>query len=178
MTPQDTTTTPAELGLPTGTWRLDPAASRLEFMVKTMWGLATVNGHFDKYDGTLDVRPDGVDATLTIDPSTLDTGHAKRDEHLRAADFFNVGEHAEIAFVATAITPRDGGLTITGDLRVRTTTVRLHLPVDVQHGENGRLHLTTATDVTRDKVGLTWNKLGMIRGDAHLRADLELVPDR
>jgi polyisoprenoid-binding protein YceI len=168
---------PSDLGLPVGIWNTEPSSSRLQFAVKTMWGLATVNGRFQRLRGQLDVEPGGARGELTVEADSFDTGHAKRDSHLRSADFFDVANHPTISFVASAITPRSGeDLTITGDLTVAGHVVGLQLPVSVKHGENGRLHLSTGTTVSREQAGMTWNRAGMIRGDVHLTVELELAP--
>src|SRR6266481_4784616 len=166
---------PSDLGLPLGVWQSEPSGSRLEFAVKTMWGLATVKASFDRFHGELDVRPDGAHAELTIEAASLDSGHVKRDTHLRSADFFDVSDHPTLSFKAGAITPRsDDELTIAGDLSVAGRVIGLQLPVRVTRGEHGRLHLSTEATVTREQAGMTWNRGGMIRGDIHLAADLEL----
>jgi polyisoprenoid-binding protein YceI len=168
---------PSELGLPVGTWSSEPSRGRLEFAVKTMWGLATVEGRFERFHGQLAVAPEGARAELTIEAASLDTGHTKRDTHLRSADFFDVPNHPEVSFTAAAITPREGDdLTITGDLTVAGRVVRLQLPVHVTRGEQGRLHLSTRATVSREQAGMTWNRGGMIRGDVRLTAELELNP--
>jgi polyisoprenoid-binding protein YceI len=168
---------PSDLGLPVGIWNSEPAASRLEFAVKTMWGLATVKGRFEHFHGQLEVKPDGARAELTIEAATLDTGHSKRDTHLRSADFFDAANHPTLSFEAAAITPRsDEDLTIAGDLTVAGRQVRLQLPVRVTRGEHGRLHLSTTATVPREHAGMTWNRGGMIRGDINLIAELELAP--
>jgi polyisoprenoid-binding protein YceI len=168
---------PSDLGLPVGVWNTEPSSSRLEFAVKTMWGLATVNGHFERFRGQLDVEPEGARGELTVEAESFDTGHAKRDSHLRSADFFDVASHPTISFVASAITPRAGqDLTITGDLTVAGRVVPLQLPVNVTQGDNGRLHLAAAATVSREQAGMTWNRGGMIRGDIRLIAELELTP--
>jgi polyisoprenoid-binding protein YceI len=168
---------PSDLGLPVGVWQSEPSGSRLEFAVKTMWGFATVKGRFDRLHGQLDVQPDGARAELTIEAASLDTGHVKRDAHLRSADFFDVSNHPTLSFKAGAITPRfDDELTIAGDLSVAGRVIVLQLPVRVTRGEHGRLHLSTAASVTREQVGMTWNRGGMIRGDIELTAELELAP--
>jgi polyisoprenoid-binding protein YceI len=167
---------PSDLGLPVGIWNSEPSGSRLEFAVKTIWGLATVNGRFESFHGRLEVRPEGARGELTIEAASLDTGHVKRDTHLRSADFFDVSKNPTLSFIAAAITPRsDGDLTITGDLTVAGEVVRLQLPVRVTRGEHGRLYLTTAATVTREHAGMTWNRAGTIRGDIRLTADLELT---
>jgi polyisoprenoid-binding protein YceI len=168
---------PSDLGLPAGAWNAEPSSGRLEFAVKTMWGLATVRGRFERFEGQLEVQPDGARADLTIEAASFGTGHVKRDAHLRSGDFFDVSNHPTLSFTAAAITPRsDGDLTITGDLTVAGHDVRLQLPVSVTRGEQGRLHLSTTASVPRKKVGMTWNRGGMIRGDIHLTAELDLSP--
>jgi polyisoprenoid-binding protein YceI len=37
-------------------WRIDPARSSVEFEVPVALGLPKVKGHFDRYDGSLDLR--------------------------------------------------------------------------------------------------------------------------
>jgi polyisoprenoid-binding protein YceI len=168
---------PSDPGLPVGVWQSEPSGSRLEFAVKTMWGLATVKGRFDRFHGQLDVQPDGARAELTIEAASLETGHVKRDAHLRSAEFFDVSNHPTLSFKAGAITPRfDDELTIAGDLSVAGRVIGLRLPVRVKRGEDGRLHLSTEASVTREQVGMTWNRGGMIRGDIELTAELELGP--
>jgi polyisoprenoid-binding protein YceI len=172
---------PSDLGLPAGVWQSEASGSRLEFAVKTMWGLATVNGRFERFHGRLEVEPEAVRAQLTIEAASLDTGHPKRDAHLRSDDFFDVGGHPTLSFEAAAITPRsDGDLTIAGDLTVAGRVIRLQLPVHVTRREHGRLHLSTVATVSREQAGMTWNRAGMIRGDVTLTAELELgaVPAR
>jgi polyisoprenoid-binding protein YceI len=67
-----------------GTWRLDPTDSAVEFHVRHFYGLMTVKGHFDRYEGTLDLHARPA-ITLTIEADSLDTDQAKRDKHLRSA---------------------------------------------------------------------------------------------
>jgi polyisoprenoid-binding protein YceI len=168
---------PSDLGLPAGVWHTEPSGSRLQFAVKTMWGLATVTGRFERFHGRLDVEQGAARAELTIEAASLDTGHPKRDAHLRSGDFFDVSQHPTLTFTAAAITPRpDGDLTVTGDLKIADHAIRLQLPVRVIRGEHGRLLLSAEATVPREQAGMTWNRAGMIRGDATLTAELELGP--
>jgi polyisoprenoid-binding protein YceI len=168
---------PPDLGLPPGTWNAEPSASRLEFAVKTMWGLATVSGRFERFDGKLEIEPEDARAHLVVESASFETGHLKRDTHLRSADFFDVATYPTLSFVATAITPRErDDLTISGDLTVADHVVHLQLPVRVTRGEQGHLRLSATASVPREQVGMTWNRAGMIRGDVQLTAELELLP--
>jgi polyisoprenoid-binding protein YceI len=164
------------LPIAAGAWRVDPAAGHLRFRVKSMWGLAPVNGHFASYEGELGIDEAGVAAgELAVSAASLDTKHNKRDEHLRSADFFNVEEHPTIRFAVAAVTARPGGLTIAGDLHVGTRVARLQLPVTLTRLGEDRLRVQASTSVPRETVGLTWNKAGMIRGNALLNVELDLV---
>jgi polyisoprenoid-binding protein YceI len=79
----------------TGARRLDPTRSHLEFQVRHFYGLMTVKGEFDRYEGTLDLGvPPAVE--LTIEADSLDTKIAKRDAHLRSADFFDVDDRPQL----------------------------------------------------------------------------------
>jgi polyisoprenoid-binding protein YceI len=147
--PHDTTGT----SLPTGSWEIAPHASQLKFAAKTIWGLVTVKGSFGSYEGKLDVGPNGATGTLTIDAASLDTGHRKRDEHLRSADFFDVAAHPQVTFTLVAVTPQDTDhVEVVGDLGLPGGTLRLTLPVTVNVAETGRLYLKTSTKVTRAQL--------------------------
>jgi polyisoprenoid-binding protein YceI len=157
-------------------WRVDPTASTLSFDVKTVWGLQTVRGTFGEFEGTLTVAADGIaTGELTIQAATLDTGHRKRDEHLRSEDFFGVERHAAVRFTPDTVTVRPDGLTLTGDLRIKDSVLPVELPVEVVASAPDQVRLKTAVDVQRDAIGMTWNRMGTIRGDAHLHADVTLV---
>ena len=75
-------------------WSLDSDGSSVGFTVKTMWGLIPVRGRFDRLAGSYEVGRNGTTIELTIDADSIDTGNAKRDEHLRSSDFFDVDDHA------------------------------------------------------------------------------------
>jgi polyisoprenoid-binding protein YceI len=68
-------------------WRIDPARSSVEFEVPHAWGLVTVKGQFDSYDGTLDLRSTPA-IKLTVTADSINTKNEKRDKHLRSDDFF------------------------------------------------------------------------------------------
>ena len=158
----------------TGTWHVDPAVSRVGFTVRSMWGLSKVRGSFSRFHGTLTAQPDGTAGVLVIESASFDTANAKRDEHLRSDDFFAVERHPEIVFSTVWVVPRADGMSVSGVLRLGERSLPLELEVDVAW-EGDRLRLSASDSVSRPRAGLTWNKLGMIRGDAHLEVDLVLV---
>ncbi len=165
-----------ELPLADGVWSVDPQRSEIGFDVKALWGMHTVRGVFGTYDGTLTVRAGGAAGKLTIDAASLDTGHKKRDRHLRSPDFFDVARHPQIVFVPTSVTRRDGGLTVAGELSVASARLRLELPVNVTRMPDGAPRLEGRTTVAREAAGMTWNRLGSLGEDAVLHAQLTLTP--
>jgi polyisoprenoid-binding protein YceI len=163
-----------EHSLPDGTWTVDPRRSEIGFAVKDLWGLRTVRGAFAAYAGRLTVRGDDATGELTIEAESLDTGQSRRDRHLRSPAFFDVERHPRIAVTATAVTPRDGGLAVEGELAIGSSRVELEIPLRVEQSTDGALRLAGETAVSRQAAGLDWNVLGMIRGDAELHAQLTL----
>lgn len=134
-----------------------------------------MKGKFGSYDGDLTIDDQGARGELRIQADTLDTGNAKRDTHLRSADFFEVDAHPTVTFTLTGVTPSaDGGLTATGILKIRENTLEVSAPLTVSAHED-HLHLDTDISVDRAAAGVGWSKMGMIQGKAHLHAKLTLV---
>lgn len=89
-------------------WSLDKVHSSITFKVSHMVVSKTV-GKFDKFD--IDIQWDekkvqNSRVKVTIDAASVNTGDPKRDEHLRAADFFDVAKFPVITFESTKITPK------------------------------------------------------------------------
>jgi polyisoprenoid-binding protein YceI len=165
-----------QLPIPPGTWRVGREQSEVGFAVKDMWGLRTVRGIFRTFDGELSVAGGGADGHLKIDATRLDTGNARRDRHLRSAAFFDVERYQVIAFTTTAVAALERGLLVTGGLTLGPAWVELQIPVEVERGADGAIVLRGGASVAREAVGLDWNMLGMIRGEAQLYARLVLTP--
>jgi polyisoprenoid-binding protein YceI len=160
-----------------GPWHVDPAAGRLQFKVKTFWGLATVKGTFDTYEGTLNVDERGTaSGELVVSVASLDTKNAKRDEHLRSPDFFHGELHPTVRFVVDAFSTAPGAQHVTGDLYVGGKIARLRLPLELSPAGEGHLRLRASGTVSREDVGMLWNRAGMIRGDVVLDGELDLIP--
>jgi len=97
------------------------------------FGFSYCYGMFGKYAGEFEIdmkNPSAGQFQFTIDAASLDTKSAKRDEHLRGPDFFNVKQFPEITFKSTSIESSDGKvLNVTGDLTMHGQTKSIVLPL-------------------------------------------------
>lgn len=161
-----------------GPWHVDPSAGKLQFRVKTFWGLLTVKGTFDTYEGSLNIDGRGnASGELVVSVDSLDTKNPKRDEHLRSPDFFHKELHPTVRFVVDVLGTAPGAQEITGDLYVGEKIARLRLPLELSPAGEGNLRLKAMGVVSREDVGMLWNKVGMIRGDVVLDGELDLIRD-
>jgi len=115
---------------PATAWAFDPPHCSVMFFVKHI--LAKVPGRFDSYSGTVRFDPanlDGSSIDVSVDMGSVDTGVAKRDEHLKSPDFFDAAKYPGMRFVSQRITSRGGSEYLAeGDLTIKDVTKRIQLP--------------------------------------------------
>ena len=124
---------------------------------------------------------------VVIDASSIDTGVADRDTHLRSADFFDVEQFPEITFRSTGVTRTasdrlrlDGDLTIKGVTRDGRPRRRATRDRRKDPWGNERAAFSATTSVDRKEFGLTWNQVletgGVMVGDRiEIAIDIEAV---
>lgn len=103
---------------------IDAAHSGVSFQISHM-GLSYIPGRFNQFSGnfTIDTSdPAKSSFSLTIKTDSVDTNNSKRDEHLRAPDFFNAKQFPTITFASTAVKAIEGGYEVTGDLTMHGET--------------------------------------------------------
>lgn len=114
-------------------FKFDQAHSTIAFKVRHMLGSA--KGKFTKFSGTIEVdreHPEKSSVVVTIQATSIDTANAKRDEHLRTADFFDVRQYPEITFKSRRVKqtgPSAGE--IVGDLTMHGVTRPITLNVQL-----------------------------------------------
>lgn len=167
----------------TQTWQIDSAHSGIHFAVRHLV-IAKVRGHFSRWSGSVSV-PDGdvsrAVVDVTIDTSSIDTGVADRDAHLRSADFLDVATFPEMTFRASRTEPvSTDRFRLVGELTLRGVTREVVLDVE-SAGQtqdpwgNLRAGFAARTSIDRKAFGLTWNQVleagGVMVGD---RIDIEI----
>ena len=171
-------------------WNLDPSHSQVGFSVKHLV-ISNVRGEFRKYEGKVvlddaDVSRSTVQAV--IDASSIDTGVADRDGHLRSPDFLDVAKYPTVTFRSSKVAKAGkDGLDVTGDLTLHGVTKPVVLHVATTPEVKGMLGETrrgfsATTRIDRKDFGLTWSKIveaGPAVGDeVVITLDLEVVKDQ
>jgi polyisoprenoid-binding protein YceI len=145
-----------------GSWTLDASRSSISLRSKSMWGLAPVKGRFREIAGSGTVSPDGqVSGTITVAAASVDTKIAKRDAHLRSADFFDADAHPHITVRVEGLAPASQGVTVTGTLTVRDRTRPLTFGATVSTFDTGEIWLDAEIQVNRADYGMTWSPMRM-----------------
>jgi polyisoprenoid-binding protein YceI len=106
-----------------GTWDIDPVHSDVSFTVRHMM-VSKVRGRLAAFSGEIVTAPQFTDSTVTatVDATSIDTGNAQRDGHLRSADFFAVESHPTWEFRSTAIRPDGDDYALDGELTIKGVT--------------------------------------------------------
>ncbi|HEX4322287.1 MAG TPA: YceI family protein [Acidobacteriaceae bacterium] len=179
------TTAPA----PTITWKLDPAHSQADFKVKHMM-ISNVKGRFSGLAGTLTEHT--VDSSLssieaTIDVTTVETGDAARDGHLKSADFFDAEAFPTMSFKSTEVVKKgEEEYSVTGELTLHGVTKQVTFAVEGPSAPgkdpwgNTRIGLSATTKINRKDFGLGWNAAletgGVLVGeDVHITIDAQFI---
>jgi polyisoprenoid-binding protein YceI len=150
-----TTETPQQLA-PTGTWKVDPVHSTLEFAIRHM-GLATIKGRFGDFDATLE---GGEEPRLigSIRTTSIETHDAERDTHLRSPEFFDVERYPEARLESARFEP--GRIVIELTLKGVTRKVEFDAkavgPAADPFG-NQRIGLELEGAIDRTEFGVNWN---------------------
>ena len=171
------------------TWQIDPDHSSFQFKVRHLT-VSNVKGDFTKVKGAVtmdDKDVSNLNVELTIDAASVNTGHAKRDEHLKASDFFDVAKYPTITFHSKKVI-KDGPdrLKVIGDLTIhgvtREVTVNVEGPTQEvkDPGGNFRRGATGTAKINRKDFGLTWNRAletgGVVVGeDVDISVEIELI---
>jgi polyisoprenoid-binding protein YceI len=170
-------------------WKLDPTHSSAEFRVRHMM-ISNVKGSFSGLEGTLventaDSSLSEIDAS--VDVSTLSTGDAQRDEHLKNEDFFHHEEHPRMVFKSTKVVKKgEEEYEVTGDLKIHGVTKTVVFKVEGPSAPgkdlygNVRIGLSATTKINRKDFGLSWNAAletgGVLIGeDVHITLDVQFI---
>lgn len=148
------------------TWNIDPDHSNVGFKVRHLM-VSNVKGSFEKHNGVVEINDKDITkskVSVTIDAASVNTNVAKRDDHLRSADFFDVAKYPTITFVSKKVAKAGKGkLKVTGDLTLHGVTKQVVLNVEGPAKEskdpwgNFRSGVNASTTINRKDFGLVYN---------------------
>ncbi len=106
-------------------------------------------GSFNRTD------PTQLQLTLTMDTSSIATGIAVRDTHLKSKDFFAVEQYPTLTYrVTEAKFSADGKqFNVTGDLTIRGKTLPVTAPVSILENPDGSVTLKGSLTINRREWG-------------------------
>ena len=148
----------------TGTYNFDKAHSFIGFKVKHM-GLIEVPGFFRDFTGTVNydtADPSKSTVEFTAKSTSIDTGVAGRDRHLRTADFFDVEKFPDLTFKSTKVEKKGKGWMVSGDLTMRGVTKPVSIPFEVTGfvpgGERAgaKIGISGETNINRRDFGVNY----------------------
>jgi polyisoprenoid-binding protein YceI len=169
------TTTEAIPGYVTGTWTIDPVHSEVGFSVRHMM-VSKVRGKFNVFSGDVVTGESPLDSsvTATIDLSSIDTGNADRDNHIRSGDFFEVDKHKTMTFRSTGVRQDGEDYVLDGELTLKTVTKPISLRLELggfgldPYGGT-RAGFTAIGQIKRSDFGVDFNAVletgGVVVGD-------------
>lgn len=168
----------------TSTWVSDQAHSDVNFSITHM-SISKVHGSFGKVAATIayneaDVTKSVVSAT--IDVSTVATGQAPRDNHLKTDSFFDVVKFPSATFSSTSVAKDGTKLKVTGNLTLHGVTQPVVLevegPVGPVPGMDHKQHagFSASTTISRSAFGIGPSFPAAAIGDSvDLTLDLDVI---
>ena len=149
----------------TGDYNIDPAHSSIGFTVRHAM-VTNVRGSFGDFSGSLHLNgtdPHHSTAEIDVKISSIDTGIADRDGHLRSGDFFETEQYPLMTFRSTHAEQLGGdSYRITGDLTIKDVTRPLAIDLEFNGSAtdvygNERVGFEGSAEILRSDWGLTWN---------------------
>jgi polyisoprenoid-binding protein YceI len=146
-----------------GTWQLDPTHTEIGFAVRHI--MSKVRGTFETFEGTLVTTDPVTDSKVSVevDLSSINTGTADRDNHLRSSDFFDVETHPKMTFATTGVVQKsEESYVVQGDLTIKGVTKPLELAVDfLGEGKDPwggtRVGVEATGEISRKEFGIDFN---------------------
>jgi len=165
-------------------YKIEAAHSEADFAIKHL-GISTVHGAFHGVSGVVTFDPANLaksSVMATIDVSTVDTGVAARDTHLKSDAFFDVAKFPTITFKSTSVVKSGDHYDVTGDLTLHGVTksvvLKLETPSKEQIGMDKKPHrgFTATTTINRQDFGLNFSAK-VASGDSMIGDDVKIELD-
>ena len=161
-----------------GTYRLDPAKSRVHYTGKHMFGMGTVHATFTVQGGELRVcEPLATSSvSVTVDAASFRSDNARRDKDVRSAALLDVASHPVITFASESLQQDGDTLLVTGAVTAHGHTVGVEVRIDrLAHEGTGLSLRGRAERLDRTAFGITGSR-GMVGRFLDLDIDAFATP--
>lgn len=142
--------------LPVGTWRLDPDQTTITVTAKKL-GVFTVPATLTTSGGTIEIGSDHQVTRVEVvaDAGSYTSRNAKRNDHIRGADFLDADNHPDLVFTAEQLKPTADGYQAAGSVTVKAETFPLDVDIsNVEYDAHRGSFVATAT-IDRNAIGVT-----------------------
>lgn len=162
-------------------YNLDASHTSTVFSISHL-GISFTYGRFNDVEGAFSVDPADPSKSsfkLTIKADSIDTGNAKRDDHLRSPDFLNTKQFPLLTFESTAVKAGKTGLEVTGNLNMHGVAKSVTFPLvggktaEFPKGVH-RIGYTAQLTLKRTDFGMS-NLVGPVGEDVHIAISFEGV---
>lgn len=153
-------------GAESGVYSFDKAHTAIGFTVKHM-GLIDLPGYFRDFTGSINYNAEDVTKSsveFTAKATSIDTGVAARDNHLRNADFFEVDKYPDITFKSTKVAKHGDDLHITGDFTMKGVTKSITFEFDLtgflpgSERAGAKIGVSADTKINRRDYGVNYGQ--------------------
>ncbi|MCY4402462.1 MAG: YceI family protein [Candidatus Poribacteria bacterium] len=148
------------------TYNIDAVHSAVFFRAKHL-GVTYNYGRFNEFSGNITLDESDISKSkveLVVKTASVDSANAKRDQHLRSPDFFNVKQFPVITFNSTKVSKKEGHdktLEVTGDFELhgvkKSITVDVEITGKANNPQVGEIIGFLATfDIKRSEYGFNF----------------------
>jgi polyisoprenoid-binding protein YceI len=157
---------------------VDQAHSQINFVAEARF--ISLHGFFEKWDAEVQLDPAKIENSsfkLTIDAASINTRVQRRDDHLRAKDFFDVATYPQIILISKKITKTgDKTYTVTGDLSFHGVTKQIDVQISQVFYENNRGRFRATFPINRKEFGITYDsKMNPIEDVVQVQVDINVL---
>jgi polyisoprenoid-binding protein YceI len=159
---------------------IDPVHSNVSFQVRHF--VSKLPGSFAKFSGRIDYVPENPSQSTveaSVDVKSVNTNNAKRDDHLRGVDFFNVTKYPLAEFKSKSwVKTAENQFDVLGDLTINEITKSVLFKVSylgAQTTANKTVAGWSATaTISRKDFGVSYGA-GAIGDEVILNLELQTV---
>lgn len=152
--------------------------------------ITNIRGVFTDYEVNIYTTGENfltAEIDVWINPTSINSGEIKRDEHLMSADFFDVVNHKQITFIGNTVekTDSEDNYLLYGDLSIKGISKQIKLEVEFggviqdPYG-NHKAGFTIHGKINRKDWGLSWNTAlesggVLVSEDVYISCEIQLL---